>query len=198
MLDLNGKKLVLASASPRRAELLRRVGFEFEVVDSAVNEAEENYTIPEVHVLELSRKKAETVAKGIEDGLIVGADTIVVLDNEILGKPKDADDARNMLQRLSGRTHTVYTGFALIDRPSGEILTEYEKTDVTFRELDEKEIETYIQTDSPFDKAGAYGIQDLSAIFVTKVDGCFYNVVGFPLTRFFVSARGFLNHTTRE
>lgn len=124
--------------------------------------------------------------------MIVGADTIVVLENEIMGKPKDRREARKMLGRLSGKSHTVYTGFAVIDQPSGKTLTEYEKTRVTFRELEDEEIARYIEADNPLDKAGAYGIQDRSAIFVTGIQGCFYNVVGFPLTRFYSSLKRFL------
>lgn len=192
VLDLNGRRLILASASPRRAELLQQIGFEFEVIDSGVDEDGETYAVPEVHVLELARMKAEKVAETLEEGLILGADTIVVLDNEILGKPRDRDQARKMLKRLAGRSHTVYTGFAVIDKPAGRNLAEYERTRVTFRDLGEDEIERYIEAEAPLDKAGAYGIQDRAAIFVSGVDGCFYNVVGLPLTKFYCSLKRFL------
>lgn len=119
--------------------------------------------------------------------MIVGADTIVVLDGHVLGKPKDARQARGMLRSLSGRTHTVYTGVALIDARSGMSESFYERTRVTFRAIDEKEIREYVRSGSPLDKAGAYGIQDdFGAVFVEKVSGCFYTVVGFPLSRFYV------------
>ena len=182
-LNLNDKKLILASTSPRRENLLRMIGFDFEVVDSQVDERNEVYTIPEVHVLELAQKKALKVAEEIDSGLIIGADTIVVLNNQILGKPKNAKKAKEILKQLSDRTHTVYTGFAIVEKPSGEMLSEFVKTLVSFRRLEDEEIERYIQSGSPLDKAGGYGIQDQGALFVEKIDGCFYNVMGLPVTK---------------
>ncbi|MFQ5605542.1 MAG: Maf family protein [bacterium] len=193
MLDLNSKKLYLASKSPRRAQLLKLIGLPFEVIDSHYDESDETYTIPEVQVMELAQKKAVKVAENIKEGLIVGADTVVVLENDILGKPAHADEALKMLLQLSGRTHTVYTGFALVDKPSEMMHSDFQRTRVTFRKIHQHEIEHYIKTDNPLDKAGAYGIQDKSAIFVEKIDGCFYNVVGFPLTKFYLSLSAFLN-----
>jgi len=195
MLNLNGKRIILASISPRRSQLLKLIGLEFEVVDSQVDENYQEYSIPEVHVLELAQKKALKVADAFDDGIIIGADTIVVLDDKILGKPENEGQACEMLRQLSGRMHTVYTGFALVEKPSGKMISEYERTQVTFRSIGEDEIEQYVKLENPMDKAGAYGIQDKSAIFVSKVNGCFYNVVGFPLTRFYVSLRSFLNKT---
>lgn len=192
MLNLNGRKLILASASPRRANLLKLLGLDFEIIDSHLNENEESYTMPEVHVLELAQKKALKVADKIGEGVIVGADTIVVLNKKILGKPKNVREAKIMLAELSGKTHSVYTGIAFVEKPSGNSFSDYEKTEVTFRELQQNEIDEYVKTGSPLDKAGAYGIQDLSAVFVTKVDGCFYNVVGFPITKFYNAMRDFL------
>ncbi len=193
MLDLNGRRIILASASPRRAQLLKLIGLEFEVVQSNYDESGESYTFPEVQVLELSERKASTVAEQVEDGLIVGADTVVALEDKIFGKPKDKSAAQEMLRQLSGRTHTVYTGFTLIDQPSGRLHSDYERTEVVFRKIDDAEISRYVQTESPLDKAGAYGIQDKSSIFVSKVNGCFYNVVGLPVTKFYVALRDFLN-----
>ena len=118
-------------------------------------------------------------------GLIIGADTIVVLNNQILGKPKDAKQAKKILQQLSGKTHTVYTGFAVVEKPSGAVLSEFVKTLVSFRRLADEEIDRYIQSGSPFDKAGGYGIQDQGALFVEKIDGCFYNVMGLPVTKLY-------------
>jgi septum formation protein len=192
LLHLNGKKLILASGSPRRSSLLSLVGFNFEIITSDINEDDEKYTIPEVYVLELSQKKAARVAEKINDGFIVGADTIVVLDDKILGKPRNAKHAKKMLQTLSGRTHTVVTGFSIIEKPSGRVVNEYEKTDVTFRELSEDEIDAYVKTKSSLDKAGAYGIQDHGAVFVSRVNGCFYNVMGFPISRFYASFQSFI------
>lgn len=192
MINLNGKRLILASTSPRRAQLLKLIGMEFEIVGSKLNEDDEVYTMPEVHVLELAQKKALKVAENISDALIVGADTIVALDGEILGKPVSAKEAHAMLRKLSGRTHMVYTGIALVDQPSGKVASDYERTQVTFRNLSDDEIARYVATKSPMDKAGAYGIQDQSAVFVTAINGCFYNVMGFPLAKFYLRLQSFL------
>ncbi len=193
MLDLNGNKLILASVSPRRAQILKLIGLDFEVVDSQLNEDEETFTFPEVQVLELSRMKASAVAETVREGVIVAADTVVALSDMIFGKPNDPKEAKQMLRQLSGRTHTVYTGFTIFDTRTYSTLNDFEKTEVSFRKIEDDEIETYVQTEDPLDKAGAYGIQDQSAVFVTKVNGCFYNVVGFPITKFYVAMRGFLN-----
>lgn len=192
MLDLNGRRIILASASPRRAQLLKLIGLEFEVVQSNCDESGESYTFPEVQVLELSERKASMVAEQVEDGLIVGVDTVVALGDKIFGKPKDKSAAQEMLRQLSGQTHTVYTGFTLIDQPSGWLHSDYERTEVVFRKINDAEISRYVETESPLDKAGAYGIQDKSAVFVRKVNGCFYNVVGLPVTKFYVALRDFL------
>ncbi|MCG8604078.1 Maf family protein [bacterium] len=193
MLDLNGRKLILASASPRRAQLLKLIGLKFEVVESRLNEDEETFTFPENQVLELSRMKASVVAETAHEGVVVAADTVVAVGDKIFGKPKDAKDARKMLRQLSGRTHEVYTGFTILDTFTYATHNDFEKTEVTFREIDEDEIETYVKTEDPLDKAGAYGIQDQSAVFVTKINGCFYNVVGLPITKFYLRLRGFLH-----
>ncbi len=186
------KKLVLASRSPRRQLLLHQIGLDFEVRESGVDEDFGHITRPVDHVTILSRRKASEVAKSINDGFVIGADTIVVLDGDILGKPKDSDDAISMLSKLSGRTHKVYTGFTILDRPSDEFLTDYEVTDVTFRVVGLDEIVEYVKSGSPMDKAGAYGIQDdYGAVFVERIDGCFYNVVGFPLTKFSIAMKNF-------
>ena len=192
MLQLDGKKLFLASKSPRRAQLLELMGFPFEVVASAVNEKEETYIIPEVQVLELAQKKAIHVGESCDEGIIIGADTIVVLDNEILGKPKDKTEAESMLADLSGTTHQVYSGFAILEKPSGKIDSGYEKTSVTFRKLEKDEIASYVSECNPVDKAGGYGIQERAAVFVTRIDGCFYNVMGFPVTRIYAMLGKFL------
>lgn len=185
MLNLNGHRLILASSSPRRAELIKLFGVTFEIIHSEVDEENEHYTMPEVQVLELAQKKAFGVAAKINRGFIIGADTVVVLDNEILGKPRNSSDAKKMLSRLSGKSHTVYTGYAISHEPSGEMISDYEKTEVRFRDLSFDEIEAYVKTGNPLDKAGAYGIQDQSAIFVKSIDGCFYNVMGFPISKIY-------------
>ena len=193
LLNLNGTKVILASGSPRRKSLFELMGFEFEVITSDVDEKEEEYIYPEVKVLELSYKKAAKVAENVKEGIVVGADTIVVLDDNVLEKPEDNQQAKKMLRTLSGRTHTVYTGFSILQKPEGRCVSEYSKTEVSFRDLKDDEIDAYIATKSPFDKAGGYGIQDFGALFVNKVDGCFYNVMGFPVTKFYSTMRQFMN-----
>jgi septum formation protein len=178
------KKLILASRSPRRQRLLEQVGLKAavqpcdleEIFDAALSPAE-NATI-------LALAKAECVARNVGEGFVLGADTIVVLDGRMLGKPDNAADAVRMLQELSGKTHSVATGIALVDRPSNRHMTGVEITEVTFRDLPLDEIEEYVAGGSPLDKAGAYGIQDdYGAVFVTRIVGCYYNVVGLPLSR---------------
>lgn len=181
------KDLILASASPRRQALLRQIGLNFDVRTSNVDENSVGIENPKEYVLTLSERKAQDVARTVENGIVIGADTIVVLEGKILGKPKDHDDAYEMLMTLSGRWHEVYTGFTLMDRPSNQIISAVERTRVKFCTLAHDEIIQYIQSGAPMDKAGAYGIQDdFGAVFVEKIDGCFYNVVGFPLTRFYI------------
>lgn len=186
------QKLILASQSPRRAQLLKIAGFEFEIRPSAVNEEAIDEPTPARHVLTLSKAKALQTAQSVESGIVIGADTVVVLDGEILGKPRDEDQARAMLRRLAARTHQVFTGFALIEQPSGRTVSDFEVTTVHFRPLAEWEIERYVKTQSPMDKAGAYGIQDQSAVFADRIEGCFYNVVGFPLTKFYTAMMRFV------
>lgn len=185
--DCITKPLILASKSPRRSELLKLIGLSFKVIPGEIDERSLYDPIPDHHVQRLAAKKARQVGETQENAIIIGADTIVVIDGDILGKPENDTEARNMLKKLSGQTHEVFTGFALLDRPGDHILTSYDRTSVTFRDLSDGEIEQYIQTGSPLDKAGAYGIQDQSAIFVKKIEGCFYNVVGLPLTRLYCS-----------
>jgi septum formation protein len=185
-------KIILASRSPRRKHLLRQLGIQFSVMESGVDEDEYGGISPADHVTVLSRHKAEAVGSRVKDGLIIGADTIVVCNRKIMGKPKDKKDASAMLSMLSGRTHEVYTGFTILDSKSGRSISDYEVTRVTFRKLKLTEITAYVASGSPLDKAGAYGIQDdFGAVFVERIEGCFYNVVGFPLTRFYLAMRKF-------
>jgi septum formation protein len=186
------KQIILASQSPRRQILLRQIGLTFEVCESGVDENLNGDLGPWEHVTILSQRKAAEVSQKYSDAFIIGADTIVVLDGAILGKPAGPADAARMLSTLSGRTHTVYTGFTIIDRPSDQQVTDVAVTDVTFRAITPAEIDAYIQTGSPMDKAGAYGIQDdYGAVFVEKINGCFYNVVGFPVTKFYLALEQF-------
>lgn len=186
------KKLILASRSPRRLALLRHLGIPFEVLPSNIEEVMDPICSPEENARSLAIRKAEMVARKARDSFVVGADTLVVLNGEILGKPANADEARRMLRRLSGNVHRVCTAFAIIDVPSEKQVVEHEVTHVSFRKIEESEIEEYVGTGSPLDKAGAYGIQDdYGAVFVERVEGCFYNVMGFPLTKFLVTLKEF-------
>jgi len=186
------KRLVLASQSPRRISLLQQIGLKVDVIPSDIPEEFDPTMSAGENARRLSLRKAVDVGKRIDDAIIIGADTIVVIDGMLLGKPSDPDDAIRMLEILSGRTHTVYTGFSLLDRPSDRSVTDLERTSVTFRRLPRREIEEYVASGSPLDKAGAYGIQDdYGAVFVTRIEGCFYNVVGFPLARFYTTLERF-------
>lgn len=180
-------QLVLASASPRRRELLERLGIPFKV---SVSKTEENIDrgnlTPEQLARELALLKAKDVARTLEDGLVIGADTIVVLDDEILGKPKSREEAGRMLHLLSGRSHQVITGLALVEAGGGRVQLTSEVTTVWFRRLDPGEVEWYLDTGEPMDKAGAYGIQGKGSILVDRIEGCYFNVVGLPLTRLYL------------
>ncbi len=174
--------LVLASRSPRRHQLLERLGVPFSVHPSDADEAIPPGTAPDDAVRLLAGRKAEAVAPRHPEALTLGADTVVVLGGRVLGKPADAAEAAAMLRRLSGRTHTVYTGVALVH--GGRTVTACEATEVTFASLTDAEIAAYVETGSPLDKAGAYGIQDdWGAFFVEGIRGDYYNVVGLPLHR---------------
>ncbi|MBN1479943.1 septum formation inhibitor Maf [candidate division KSB1 bacterium] len=187
------QKLILASQSPRRAQLLKLVGFDFDIIPSFVDEDEIQEIDPPHHVKSLSLAKAKSVAVNIDKGIIIGADTIVVLNGEILGKPEDKAEAKKMLRRLAGQTHQVYTGFTLLEKPTNRKISDYEITHVHFRVLSDWEIDRYVATQNPMDKAGAYGIQDQSAVFADRIEGCFYNVVGFPLSKFYTAMMEFVS-----
>jgi septum formation protein len=176
-------KIILASTSPRRLELLRGLGLKVKVVGSRVKESQFSIKNPEKLVKTLALTKAQEVARRTKEGLVIGADTIVVLKRKILGKPKDSKEAKSMLGELSGRTHEVLTGLAVIDASSGKTVVDFVRTKVTFRKLSEKEIASYVVADKPFDKAGAYAIQEKAGLFVEKINGCYFNVVGLPLAR---------------
>lgn len=182
--------IVLASASPRRRQLVRQMGAEYSVAVPDIDERALPDERPAAHVERLALAKARAVDAGRRDGVVLGSDTVVVIDDAILGKPKDADDARAMLAGLSGRTHTVFTGFALVDIASGREHVAHERTAVTFRTLDAEEIDRYVDGGSPMDKAGAYGIQDdFGAVFIERIDGDYYTVVGLPLCRVYLAIR---------
>lgn len=177
---LGQRKLILASSSPRRKQLLSDANVRFEIcIPSNVNE-ESQSPDPVEHVLSVSRAKAESVSPQITEGIILGADTIVVLSGEILGKPRDKREAFAILKKLSGRTHTVYTGVTLVNKLNGKTLSDYDSTEVTFNPLEESKIESYIETGEPMDKAGAYGIQGMGAFLVKEIKGNLDNVIGLP------------------
>jgi septum formation protein len=189
--------LILASASPRRTHLLKQIGLRFTVVPAHVDESIDELLPPYEHVTILAERKARAVAQRLGEGVVLGADTIVVLDGGIINKPADAADARRMLRMLSGRRHEVYTGFTLMDASDSRSITGWERTEVWFRVLEDQEIAAYVAAGSPMDKAGAYGIQDdYGAVFVEKISGDFYNVVGLPLCRVFLALREFTNGET--
>lgn len=175
-------KVLLASASPRRKSLMNVLGIDFEIkISNCEEKVEKNQTVENI-VMSLSLQKAEAVADGLNgEYVIIGADTVVSYEDEILGKPKDKDDAIRMLKLLSGKTHSVYTGFTIINTADNSIITDYEKSDVTFRKLTEKEIIEYVSANNPMDKAGAYSIQGTASSFVEKLDGDYNNVVGLPI-----------------
>lgn len=173
--------------------MLRQIGLRFHIIPSTVDETIVDDVAPEEHVRILAERKARDVAFRLPSGIILGADTIVVIDGEILTKPSSEDDAVRMLQRLSGQRHEVYTGFSLIEMPSWRRVTRFERTAVWFRKLATEEILAYVKSGSPMDKAGGYGIQDdFGAVFVNRVDGDFYNVVGLPLSNFYCTFTEFV------
>ncbi len=179
------RPLVLASGSPRRKALLEMLGLRFSIHVSDVDESAPAELTPEETARYLAEKKARASAPAFSKATLIAADTIVVLDGEILGKPADRSEAMAMLRRLAGRTHRVYTGFSILKVPEMEQISDVECTAVTFNPMEDEEIAAYVDTGSPMDKAGAYGIQDQSAVFINRIEGCFYNVVGFPLARFY-------------
>jgi septum formation protein len=177
---LGARKLILASRSPRRADILRREKVEFEVRIPPDVEGGKAPSDPVDHVLSLSKRKAASVAEEVEDTIVLGADTIVVLDGEILGKPQDREHAFSTLKKLSGRTHRVYTGITLVNKRNGKVISDYDVTDVKFNQLDDGKIWDYIDTKEPMDKAGAYGIQGMGGFLVESIRGSLDNVIGLP------------------
>ncbi|MHB8526567.1 MAG: Maf family protein [Candidatus Acidiferrales bacterium] len=187
-------KLILASASPRRAEILRNAGFDFTVVPAHVDESRRTGEPAAEYVRRLAAEKARTVARqlaknpGNDSAFIIGADTVVVIGNEILGKPSSGANAGEMLRRLSGETHEVFTGLSVLQGNSAG-RTVVETTRVTFAPLSEQEIDEYIATGEPFDKAGAYAIQGRGGKFISRIEGCYFNVMGLPLARLYLLLR---------
>jgi septum formation protein len=174
-------KIILASSSPRRSAILESLGINFLAVSSNVDERPHVDESPADYIIRIARSKVVGVARQYESGLVIGADTVVVLDSKILGKPSDDDDARQMLESLAGRWHAVMTGVALYDAATKREVVDFEKTLVRFAPLSEAEISWYLATEEHKDKAGAYGIQGSAGLFVEEIAGNFHNVVGLPI-----------------
>jgi septum formation protein len=183
-------KLILASASPRRAEILRDAGLSFSVLSSAIDETAYPGETPADLVLRLANAKADLVAaRTVGPAIVIAADTVVVLEGQILGKPRSTDDARHMLERLSGRTHSVLTGVSLVRLPDAERRQFAETTLVHFVQLTEEDISDYLATEEPYDKAGAYAIQGRAGRYIPRIEGCYFNVVGLPLAHLLSTLR---------
>lgn len=185
MINWYGKKIILASRSERRKQLLKIILNDFSTVEPNYEEQNHSHTAPEKLVQEHARGKALSVAGNFTNTWIISADTIVVIENRILGKPGSQEEAFHMLKLLSGKTHMVYTGYCIANSDNGKFILDYSKTAVKFRKLDDNLIKFYVENYHPLDKAGSYGIQDFSAVFIEEIKGCYFNVVGFPLPHFF-------------
>lgn len=190
------KSIVLASSSPRRKFLLEQIGLQFSVVDSGVDEKLDRSLKPREQAEELALQKAEAVAERCrEQGrggvIVVGADTVVEIEGEVLGKPKDEEEARWMLGKLSGKAHRVITGFSIIDTDLDKVRTGSVETVVHFRRLNMREIGEYVKRENVLDKAGAYGVQGVGAIFIERIEGDYFNVVGLPLCELVMELREF-------
>ena len=173
--------LILASKSPRRQYLLKQAGLNFSVIPSSIDESAIPISEPGTYVRMLAEAKAKDVSEQYPESWVIGADTIVVIDDTILGKPRSREEARLMLKQLSGQTHQVFTGYCICCRNRNQFFSETLKTDVLFKKLSDKEIEWYIHTSEPFDKAGAYAIQGLGTFLVKSINGSYTNVVGLPV-----------------
>jgi len=177
--------IILASSSARRKALLQQIGVHFRVQPSNVNEDFSINLPAESFATHYAEQKAKEMSERFPSALVIGADTIVVLNNEIMGKPKNKLESQTMLSKLSGQSHRVMTGVSLQVKQLNIDHTFLTKTQVTFKPISNREIEYYIEKYQPFDKAGSYGIQDWFSVFVERIEGCFYNVVGFPLSAFY-------------
>ena len=176
-------EIILASASPRRKEILQNTKLKFEIEKSDIEEIILENESPEDMVVRLAYEKAFDVAKKNKDKLVIGADTIVALDNEVLGKPKDKQEAYQMIKKLSNKTHKVITGISLINLKENKVIKDYVVSCVTFKDLSENSIKDYINTNESLDKAGAYGIQGYGALLVKTIQGDYFNIVGLPISR---------------
>ena len=173
---------ILASVSPRRKELLEGMGIEFDVIPSGINEDFLNGETPREHVLRLSKEKSSAVSRNNPDAWVLGADTVVIIDGEVIGKPGTQNEARAMLARLSGREHQVITGFTIVNKSADVMITDAVESFVIFKEISEDEMDWYVKTKEPYDKAGGYAVQGMAAFFIREIRGSYTNVVGLPLT----------------
>jgi len=182
--------IYLASQSPRRKSLLKQIGLEFKTFSVELDEEILDGEHPIKTVKRLSLEKLKLAEKMVSEGIVITADTIVVVAGEMIGKPTTYSEAKVILKRLSGKTHFVYSGYSVKNIVKNKLITDYRKTSVTFRELSNSEINEYVKTGSPMDKAGAYGIQDdYGALLISKINGCYYNVMGLPLSKVFLSLK---------
>ena len=186
-------KIILASQSPRRLELLKMIGLDFEVKPSNIIEKNHNSLQPLDYALMNAKEKARVVSEKYPNSVVISADTIVVLGNQILEKPENDNHAFEILKQLNGKTHEVITAFGVILKSKEISKFDSERTKVKFRKLPHDKIKAYVKTSEPLDKAGGYGAQGLGSLLIEKVDGCFYNVVGFPLGKFYLMPEEILN-----
>lgn len=190
--NLDEYDVILASESPRRFELLKMIGLNFKIRPSHIEEKNKNNLKPVEYAIYNAKAKGEFVSAQNPESIVISADTIVVLGDKIIEKPQNENHAIEILKLLRGKTHTVITAFGIILRKKYKFMYDYERTNVKFRNLRSDEIKAYIESGEPFDKAGGYGAQGTGSLLIEKVDGCFYNVVGFPLSKFFVKFDQFL------
>jgi len=189
------EQIILASTSPRRKALLKKAGIKFQVVDSGLKEYLDPKLKPHALVEKLSSQKAKAVYEKFKDKIIIAADTLVAYDGKILGKPKDREDARKMLEFLSGKTHLIITGLTIINPKTQKITIKSEETKITMREITKEEIDSYLKTKEPFDKAGAYAIQGIAKKFITKIDGDLPNAIGLPVNTILKELRKLSNES---
>lgn len=181
-------KFILASSSPRRAQILKNLGIPYTIIEPDVDESALSDLEPGLLVKELSMLKASNVCKKVinwSDTYIISADTVVVFEDKVLGKPKDEEEAKNMLKTLSGKTHKVLTGFCVMEASTQKATSKHVESEVTFKELSDELIDDYVKSGEPLDKAGAYGIQELGSVIVKQIKGDYFNVVGLPVSSLF-------------
>jgi len=188
------RQIILASQSPRRRSILQMVGFNFRVHEPQYIEETQKFLPPRRIARRHAIRKAQSIAQYYPKAWLIGADTIVVKNERILGKPSSRTEAIHMLKTLAGTSHYVFTGYCLLNSENGKYLSNVIRTTVYFHPIPDHTIEYYVDHDQPYDKAGAYAIQDFSAVFVKKINGCFYNVVGFPLPAFYEQVSRQIDH----